>query len=63
MVGATWLATQLAEVAYKSITGKQPPKPNDPEEKLIRIALWTAALTGIVTLAEVAVTKYFDESD
>lgn len=62
MLGATWLATQLAEVVYKSVTGKQPPRNSDPEEKLLNIAIWTAALTGVVTLTELAVNKFF-ESD
>ena len=59
MIGATWLATQLAESVYKAFTGKRPPKADDPEAKLIQVAIWTAAVTGIVTLAESAVTRLF----
>lgn len=63
MVGATWLATKVAETLYRSVTGKKPPSVNDAEEKVLNIALWTAGLTTAVTFAEVIVTRLFQSRD
>lgn len=63
MVGATWLATKVAETLYRSVTGKKPPSITDAEEKVLNIALWTAGLTAAVTFAEVLVTRLFQTRD
>ncbi len=59
MVGATWLATKFAEQIYLRVTGANPPSVKDPEEKIIRIAIWTAVLTAAVTISEVVVERIF----
>lgn len=63
MVGATWLATKLAQGVYQGVTGKDIPAAEDPEEKILNIALWTAVLTGAVTLAEVLVNRLFNQKN
>ena len=59
MVGATWLATKLAEVVFKGVTGKKPPSANDESEEVWKIAFWAGVMTAAITLAEVGVRRLF----
>ncbi len=62
MVGATWVATKLAEVVFKGVTGKQPPSANDDAEELWKIAFWTGVMTAAITMTEVGVRRLLQGS-
>ena len=65
LVGATWVATRVSAVIFERLMGKPAPLKDKAKDDLdpIRSFIWTLGLTGIVALAEVAVTNLLESED
>lgn len=65
LLGATWLATQLAAIVFERTLGKPAPIKGKAKEEIdpMRNLIWTLGLTALVAVAEIAVTNLLEDND
>lgn len=65
--GATFVARKVIQLAWKRITGKEPPEPEDPQVGLGEALAWAVAMAVGVQVARMlavrAATRTSGESD
>jgi len=65
--GATFVARKVIQFAWKKITGKEPPEPEDPQVALSEALAWAVAMAVGVQVARMlavrAATKTSGEPD
>jgi hypothetical protein len=65
--GAAFVARKVIQFAWKKITGKEPPEPEDPQVALGEALAWAVAMAAGVQIARMlavrAATKPSGESD
>lgn len=59
---ATMVVRKTMNVAYKAITGNEPPAPRDPHVRLGRALMWAAMTATTAAVVEVAVYRMTNQA-
>ena len=60
-MAAVWGARELINLAYKKVSGRTPPIPNDPQTPWLRALAWTAATTATAACVELTLHRIANE--
>ena len=61
--GAAFVARKVIQFAWKQITGKEPPEPEDPQVALTEALAWAVALAVGVQVARMLAVRAATRSD
>ena len=61
--GAAFVARKVIQLAWKQITGKEPPEPEDPQVALTEALAWAVAMAVGVQVARMLAVRAATRSD